>query len=462
MTAVTNLADIVALQKTGEPRGIYSVCSINRSVLEAACEQARADDGLLLVESTCNQVNQFGGYSGLTPADFRASIESIAAARGIPLARVILGGDHLGPFPFRSEKAASAMGKARDMVRRYVEAGFTKIHLDTSMRLGGDPGAPGSALDPRIIAERCAELCSAAEKSRAGARPAPLYVIGSDVPTPGGSDEVESGVHITTGEELAQTIDLIRESFRVTGVQEAWERVIAVVVQPGVEHGDHTIVEYDRSRAAHLSRAIRELPRLVFEGHTTDYQTPRALAQMVEDGIAILKVGPSLTGALREAIFMLGRIEEELRGLHPSMKASGIVEALDGAMRANPVHWKGHYTGDERQIAFSRKYSLLDRIRYYWNVPEVERALGLLIENLRGIPIPGALLSQFLPGQYARVRKGELKSDPEWLIRDRIRDVLRDYSRAVGNGSSPRRVESAAVDPRMAGASGAHDYPDGS
>jgi D-tagatose-1,6-bisphosphate aldolase subunit GatZ/KbaZ len=302
------------------------------------------------------------------------------------------------------------------------------------MRLAGDPGDPATPLDPRIIAERCAELAAVAEQALAGASTGPSYIIGSDVPTPGGSDEVESGVHITTAEELERTIDRIHASFLGRSLRAAWERVIAVVVQPGVEQGDHTILEYDRARAAHLSRAIRKQPRLVFEGHSTDYQTPRALAEMVEDGIAILKVGPSLTGALREAVFLLALIEEQLLTLHPSRGPSGIVESLDAAMRANPVHWKSHYTGDERQIAFSRKYSLLDRVRYYWNVPEVEKSLSLLIENLRAVSIPGALLSQFLPGQYARVRAGALVNDPEALIRDRIRDVLRDYSRAVGNG----------------------------
>jgi D-tagatose-1,6-bisphosphate aldolase subunit GatZ/KbaZ len=197
MKPVTSMADIIASQKRGRPLGIYSICSINRRVIEAAIEQARADDSLLLIESTCNQVNQFGGYSGLTPSDFRASIESITAAHGFPFSRVILGGDHLGPFPFRAEKAADAMSKACEMVRGYVGAGFSKIHLDPSMRLADDPGPPGSALDPRVVAERCAELCKAAEDavaqdalfrgSRAGAAAAPSYVIGSDVPTPGGS-----------------------------------------------------------------------------------------------------------------------------------------------------------------------------------------------------------------------------------------------------------------------------------
>jgi D-tagatose-1,6-bisphosphate aldolase subunit GatZ/KbaZ len=445
VTPAESLAAIVAQQKAGRARGIYSVCSINRYVIEAAMEQARADESLLLVESTCNQVNQFGGYSGLTPSDFRSSVESIAAARGFPSARLLLGGDHLGPFPFRSEGAEAAMAKAAEMVRRYVEAGVGKIHLDASMRLGGDPGSPGTTLDPRLIAARCAELCAVAEKASGGAGSRPLYVIGSDVPTPGGSDEVESAVHITTAEELAETVHLVRASFLDRGLDDAWERVVAVVVQPGVEHGDHTILEYDRDRAAPLTRAIRGVPRIVFEGHTTDYQAPRALAQMVEDGIAVLKVGPSLTGALREAVFMLGHIEEELLAQHPSREASDIIGVLDAAMRANPAHWKGHYAGDESRISFSRKYSLLDRIRYYWNVPEVEESLRRLLENLRSLSIPGSLVSQFLPEQYARVRAGVLKNDPEWLLRDRIMSVLWDYSRAVGNGPSPRLDTRAAA-----------------
>jgi tagatose-1,6-bisphosphate aldolase non-catalytic subunit AgaZ/GatZ len=33
----------------------------------------------VLIEATCNQVNQDGGYTGMTPADFRRFVEDIAA-----------------------------------------------------------------------------------------------------------------------------------------------------------------------------------------------------------------------------------------------------------------------------------------------------------------------------------------------------------------------------------------------
>ena len=61
------LDDIVAAQKHGEPKGVTSICSAHPWVLKAAMGQKA---GILLIESTCNQVNQYGGYTGMNPAEF--------------------------------------------------------------------------------------------------------------------------------------------------------------------------------------------------------------------------------------------------------------------------------------------------------------------------------------------------------------------------------------------------------
>ena len=53
-------------------------------VLEACIDQALFDGALLLVEATCNQVNQDGGYTGMRAADFRSFVTGLAAARGLP------------------------------------------------------------------------------------------------------------------------------------------------------------------------------------------------------------------------------------------------------------------------------------------------------------------------------------------------------------------------------------------
>ena len=100
------LADIVAVHKRGRPVGIYSICSAHPFVLDACVQQAIKDDSPLLIESTCNQVNQYGGYTGMTPLDFHDYVEGIAAKFNFPRERLILGGDHLGPSPWQEEPAA--------------------------------------------------------------------------------------------------------------------------------------------------------------------------------------------------------------------------------------------------------------------------------------------------------------------------------------------------------------------
>jgi D-tagatose-1,6-bisphosphate aldolase subunit GatZ/KbaZ len=434
------LGDIVAAQKKGVPRGIYSVCSANRYVVEAALLQGIEDRSDVLIEATCNQVNQFGGYTGMTPRDFRRFVCHEAEKLRLPLKRLILGGDHLGPYPFRKETAERALEKTRDMIRAFVKAGFTKLHIDTSHRLADDFAENDAALPPPIVADRCARLCADAEAAFAEYRAdvpdavSPVYVIGTEVPAPGGSEKNEPYGNITRIEDLDETITLCRAAFSAHGIEHAFERVIAVVVEPGVEHGDETVVEYDRKKTKKLSRAIRGYDGLVFEAHTTDFQTVHALKEMVEDGFAILKTGQSQTFTAREAVFMLSYIEEELLSHNRRAQLSRFREILDTVMESSPLYWEEYYDPDDS--SFQRKYSFYDRQRYYWNDRRVEDSLSRLVSNLRAVGIPHALLSQFMPEQYRKVRSGVLQNDPEALIRDRIMDHLREYAYAVGNRRS--------------------------
>lgn len=424
------LREIVAAQAAGIPRGIPSICSANEFVIEAALARALHSGSPVLIEATCNQVNQFGGYMGMRPAEFRAYVHRIAARVGLPAERIILGGDHLGPNPWRREPAAAAMGKAAALVREYVQAGFTKIHLDASMPLGDDPGGE-TGIEPRTAAARGAELCRAAEEAARPLATKPVYVIGTEVPAPGGSREAESGVAVTKPAHFEETVELARRMFASQGLEAAWERVIAVVVQPGVEFGGETVQEYQRERCRDLIAAGRKRPELVFEGHSTDYQRAGVLKEMVEDGIAVLKVGPGLTFALREAVFALADMEYELWSRREPDRLSRLKETLDRAMLAAPDDWRPYYPGDEATAALARKYSLFDRCRYYWSKPEVQAALGRLLSNLEERQPPLSLVSQYLPVQYRKIREGRLHNTPRLLIRDRIDEVLADYAYAT-------------------------------
>ena len=426
------LLDLVAGQKHGSAMGITSVCVANRFVIQAAMRQAAQEHGWCLLEATCNQVNPFGGYTGLTPADFAAFVAGLANDVHFPTSQILLGGDHLGPFPWQHEPAEAAMAKSVRMVKEYVRAGFRKIHLDASMHCADDD--PLHPLDKVISAQRAAEMCQAAEQTCAeiSTLPPPVYVIGTEVPTPGGTQETNAGLQVTKPQEAAETIALFHDEFLRRGLESAWERVIALVVQPGVEFGGEGVVDYNRPLAQDLSRYIETVPGLVFEAHSTDYQKPEHLRQLVEDHFAILKVGPALSFAFREAVFALASIEREWLGGQAELELSNLIETVMAAMHQNSSDWRKYYMGTAEQVAFACKYSFSDRIRYYWNQPKVEQSLERLIHNLESHPAPVTVLSQYMPIQYKRLRSGQIGSDPRSLIWDHIQETLADYSIACG------------------------------
>lgn len=403
------LDEVVAAQKRGETKGITSVCSAHPHVIRQTLKVFEHP----LIEATCNQVNQFGGYTGMTPRDFVAYVREIAEEVNFPVEKVILGGDHLGPSVWQNEPAEPAMQKSEMMVRDYVQAGFTKIHLDCSMKLADDPHG---VLDVEVIAQRAARLAKAAEQ--AGSRDL-RYIIGTEVPVPGGATEHEEGVSVTKVEDVRQTIEVTREAFLREGLASAWERVMGVVVQPGVEFGDDFMLQYDSQAAQDLSKFIERQP-MIYEAHSTDYQTREALRDLVRDHFAVLKVGPGLTFAFREAVFALAMIEDELIGKDA---CSNIVQVLDDVMIKQPVYWKKYYRGTEEELTFKRKYSLSDRARYYWSQPEVQGAFERLMKNLGAKPLPYALLSQFV---------GETGLTATQVIQMKVDRVLEDYMDACG------------------------------
>lgn len=416
------LTTMVEQHKCGKENGIYAVCSAHPLVLEAAIRFAHANATPLLIEATSNQVDQFGGYTGMTPADFREMVTQLADALGFPPARLILGGDHLGPNRWQNLPASEAMAHAEELIKSYVAAGFKKIHLDCSMSCKGDP----LPLTDAIVAERAARLAKVAEETcREHFAVADLvYVIGTEVPVPGGAHKMPGTLKVTSPDAARATLEAHRHAFATLGLEGIWPRIIGLVVQPGVEF-DHTqVIDYQTQKATALSAMVEHFDTLVFEAHSTDYQTPQALRQLVKDHFAILKVGPALTFALREALFSLATIEEELL---PTKASSGLRHALESAMLDRPEYWQSHYHGDAHARRLARSYSYSDRVRYYWPDKQIDNALTRLVRNLADEPIPLPLISQYLPLQYAKVRAGDLSATPHELIIDHVQDILRQY-----------------------------------
>jgi D-tagatose-1,6-bisphosphate aldolase subunit GatZ/KbaZ len=428
------LLETIADNRNGSAKGIYAVCTANADVLEACFKQAKTDETLLLIESTSNQVDQFGGYTGMKPANFIRYINQIAEKIGFPKELILPGGDHLGPNAWQSLPAEKAMTNAKTLIEEYVREGYLKIHIDASMFCSDDPGDRRKPLSNEIVAERTVALCRVAEDTWRKYRPdgpKPVYVIGTEVPVPGGAREEENEVIPTTPEDAAQTIEIIRRSMTAAGLNDAWERVVAAVVQPGVEFGDDRVFCYKREKAKGLSQTILKYDHLVFEAHSTDYQTETGLKELVEDHFCILKVGPWLTFAYREALFALAAMETEIMGKR-NMNLSRLRETLENAMIKEPMYWEKYYQGNKRQRSLKRKYSFSDRLRYYWPMKELHLAKNKLYENLRKNKVPASLLSQFMPVQFHQVSDGSITTDPRELVESHIQTVTGMYSRACG------------------------------
>jgi D-tagatose-1,6-bisphosphate aldolase subunit GatZ/KbaZ len=427
LMAATVAAHRAATSSAAAP-GVYSVCSAHPWVLAAAVLQAREDGTSVLIEATSNQVDQDGGYTGMRPADFRDLVHGIADEHGLARDRIFLGGDHLGPNVWRSLGPEEAMRRAEILVAAYVEAGFTKIHLDCSMACDGDP----ARLSDATVASRAVRLAKAAEVA-AGPHAHRLgYVIGTEVPVPGGAHETIDTLAPTTPEAARATIEAHRRAFEAAELGDAWQRVVAVVVQPGVEFDHQRVFDFEPDQVRELSAVVHDYG-VVFEAHSTDYQLREGLRALVEHHWAVLKIGPGLTFALREALFALASIEDDLVGAE---QRSRLVEVVDEVMLEEPHWWQSYYEGGPAEQRLARRYSYSDRMRYYWPHPTIQAAQQRLVTNLRETEIPFPLLSAHLPRQYERVRRGQLEAEPKALAIDRVRDVLRDYAFACRVGEA--------------------------
>lgn len=423
------LKEMISKRQSGINAGIPSFCTANKIVIETILEHAKTFNDYVLIEATPNQVNQFGGYSNMTPYDFADYLYEIANEIGFPKDKIILGADHFGPLVWADKPEDEAMENAKELVRQAVLAGYTKIHLDTSMKLGSDD--VNVKLSDEIIAKRGIELykvCEEAYKERIEKFPNsihPVYVIGSEVPIPGGEfDEVDT-LQVTSPDDFKNTISAYDKKFNESGIDNAWDNIIAVVVQPGVEFSNIDVHLYERDKSKKLSQVLEEYPTLVFEGHSTDYQPSTKLKEMVEDGVAILKVGPACTFAFREGLFALSMMENQL--INDKSRCANFIETLEEVMLENPKDWQDYYEGNELDKELARKYSFSDRSRYYLSKSEIESCINNLFRNIDSYDLPLGMIKQYFPNAFMKILEDNYPIDSKSLVKSNIIDVIEDY-----------------------------------
>ena len=412
-----DLRDIIACNRAGDAVAIPSVCTAHPDALEASLTLAETLDQPIVVEATSNQVNQDGGYTGLKPADFIAFVADIAARAKVDPTRVLFGGDHLGPQAWRKLPATEAMEKAHRMVADYAAAGFTKIHLDCSEGCAGEP----AQLPDAITATRSAAL--AATVLQHAPDPAQLlFVIGTEVPPPGGARTDDHGlIPPTTPESAKATLAAHRDAFSALNLP--LDLIGGLVVQPGVEFSPMEVHHLPLQRDPHLADALTDWPGLCFEAHSTDYQHPDSYPRLAELGFAFQKVGPALTFAWREALYAL----DAIRAQNGWATGPSLPDTMEAVMLANPAHWQAHIHGHTADPRTERHFGLADRIRYHWPEPTAQQAVRRLLDDLQDKRLPDPLLAaHFCTAEIAKARESR-HCLPRALALARVQSALRPY-----------------------------------
>ncbi len=415
------LQELIAQNRAGKAVAIASVCSAQADVLEASLLLAKSRNRPILIEATSNQVNQFGGYTGMTPADFIAFVGEIMGQVGIDPALVIFGGDHLGPQVWRVQPASKAMENASDLMAAYVKAGFTKIHLDCSEGCAGEP----AQVDDLISARRAAMLARVCEENAPD--PGKLsYVIGTEVPPPGGAraDEIDAKIVATTSQRAKITLAQHQDAFDEIALVDAWKRVIGLVVQPGLEFGPTRIDRLNVGSANELSAALQDFEHICFEAHSTDYQYDGVFPELARRNFAVLKVGPALTFAYRQALYALDHLSHHLA---PGRSGTELSDTMEQLMLGKPEYWQNHYAGSESSQYQQRHFGYADRIRYYWPEAKAQAAIAVLFSTLGKRVPPRPMLEQYFAPEILR-QAGSL--DEDWakqLVKAQIQQALTPY-----------------------------------
>lgn len=412
-----DLRQIIARNRAGEAIAIPSVCTAHPDALEASLTLAESLDQPIVVEATSNQVNQDGGYTGLKPADFISFVKDIAAKSHVTHERILFGGDHLGPQAWRKLPADAAMAKAHRMVADYTAAGFTKIHLDCSEGCAGEP----AQLPDEITAARSAALAATALKHA----PRPenlLFVIGTEVPPPGGARTDDHGdIPPTTPESATATLTAHREAFRASNIP--LDLICGLVVQPGVEFSPMEVHHLPLGRDPHLLDALTDWPQVCLEAHSTDYQHPEAYPRLAQLGFAFQKVGPALTFAWREALYAL----DTIRAQNGWSTGPSLPDTMEAVMLANPAYWQAHIHGTTADPRTERHFGLADRIRYYWPDPKAQAAVQRLFAELADKRLPDPLLAaHFSASELASARESRHPL-PRALTLARVQTALSPY-----------------------------------
>ena len=328
-------------------KSLPSFCTSNFNVIKLLIIFAKYNNLPILIETTSNQINQYGGYTYLKPKQFLRKINRIAKNLKYKN-EIMFGADHLGPLPWKDFEENKALKNAKKLFKDVIKAGYKKIHIDTGIKLKGD-----KFLSKVKIFNRCKSIFNTVSGNSIKNI---FFVFGTEVPIAGGENKYN----------LKNTnINSIKNDVKY---YKKFKKNFSLVIEPGLGFTNQKIYKLKMTSYSQ-KKNISYKNNFTYEAHSSDYQDLSSLKKLVKNNFKFLKVGPELTFNYMKAILKMEKIEK----LTFKSNLSEIKKKISREMEIDKTFWKNYYFGNKKKIEYLKFNSYLDRSRYYWNKKSTNR-----------------------------------------------------------------------------------------
>lgn len=354
---------------TGVPMTLFAACPNSLSVIKASFRAAKRNNAPIYFATTLNQVDNDGGYTGMTQAEFTKILAREAAAVNYT-GPYVVAIDHGGPWLKDKQTLEKyTLEQAMDGVKKSYEAailaGYDLIHVDPTV----DITLPkGEIINIHVVAQRTVELIKHAEDFRKAHNMPPIsYEVGTEEVHGGLADDKTFDTFLTD----------LKAGLAAAGMPDIWP--IFIVGKVGTDL--HTTL-FDAEVARKLTNKVRPYGSYIKGHYSDDVDNPQ---DYPTSGMGAANVGPEFTMCEYKALMELEQLE--LADANCKDK-SGMSQALLNAVH-DSGRWKKWLRGEEvgkdlLECTKERQEWLVQTCcRYIWQNKEVLDARQKLYDNLQ-------------------------------------------------------------------------------
>jgi D-tagatose-1,6-bisphosphate aldolase subunit GatZ/KbaZ len=358
----------VNLKKIIISKAIPSFCTSNIFVLKSLLSFCKKKKLPILIETTSNQVNQHGGYSGNKPKDFIRKMNNLAKKMQFNKKNIFYGGDHLGPLPWKLSNSSVALKKSIELVNLYIAAKYQKIHIDTSIECNDD-----KTLTNKEVFLRAQYILKKLKNKRIIKNT--FLVFGTEVPLAGGNNNKK--IKSTMFKKI---IDEYNNFSKLLKFENLPIKNFGLVIEPGMKFM-HKNVTKPYLKNFKLKKLFSKKNNFFYEAHSTDYQSFITLRNLVKNNFKILKVGPELTFNLLKSFLFMEKVEKKKYS-----KRSNFKKTILDEMFTSDQYWRDYFKNvSKKELKKNIINSYYDRTRYYLDNKKVLNSIKVLENNINRI-----------------------------------------------------------------------------